>query len=174
MSSRPATATGFVFEGKIVPADAGKTLGDGTNPMYAYNDVLYENAAAIHEAVKAAPVSNLATAFADAFDVAGDGTVTEKADADLKALGFIRYVPNAKGEYLCYYFSWFRHNDNGDPTSTGIMEYGTVRNNVYKLAVTGIKRLGRFEPGKMESRDVYLNLSIEAKPWIVRINNMEF
>lgn len=44
--------------------------------------------------------------------------------------------------YYFYYYYWNRHNDNGFPGTMGTMEFGVVRNNVYKLAVTGISKLG--------------------------------
>ena len=65
------------------------------------------------------------------------------------------------------------------------MEFAVVRNNVYKLAVTKIKRLGhprisdndpeRPEPGyKDESENVYIDVEAYVLPWVVRVNNIEF
>ena len=87
--------------------------------------------------------------------------------------------------YYCYYFYWNRHNDNGELGQMGPMEFAVVRNNVYKLAVTGINKLGHprisdNDPDPVdpddpdESGDVYLTLSVEVLPWTVRINNIEF
>lgn len=42
----------------------------------------------------------------------------------------------------CYYIWWLRHSDNDDDTTNGIMEYAVVRNNIYKLNVTGVSSLG--------------------------------
>ncbi len=67
----------------------------------------------------------------------------------------------------------------------GTMEFGVVRNNVYKLAVTGISRLGHpritdndpdpVDPDNPdEDGDVYLSLSIQVRPWTVRVNDFEF
>lgn len=87
--------------------------------------------------------------------------------------------------YYCYYFYWNRHNDNGNNGVMGDMEFGVVRNNVYKLAVTNINRLGHprlsdNDPDPEnpdnpdESGDVYISLSVEVMPWTVRENNIEF
>lgn len=87
--------------------------------------------------------------------------------------------------YYCYYYYWNRHNDNGNNGVMGPMEFGVVRNNVYKLAVTKISRLGHpriseNDPNKPEggtpdeSEDVYLTVTAEVLPWVVRINNIEF
>lgn len=87
--------------------------------------------------------------------------------------------------YYCYYFYWNRHNDNDNGGVMGPMEFGVVRNNVYKLAVTDIRRLGHprlsendpdpVDPDNPdEEGDVYLDVSVEVLPWTVRINNIEF
>lgn len=87
--------------------------------------------------------------------------------------------------YYCYYFYWNRHNDNGKPGEMGPMEFGVVRNNVYKLAVTDINRLGHprisendpdpIDPDDPDEKDdVYLTVSVEVLPWVVRVNNIEF
>lgn len=87
--------------------------------------------------------------------------------------------------YYCYYPYWNRHNDNGNNNFMAPMEFSVVRNNVYKLAVTKISRLGhprisendpdRPTPGTPnESDDIYLTVQCEVLPWVVRINNIEF
>lgn len=87
--------------------------------------------------------------------------------------------------YYCYYFYWNRHNDNGKPGIMGDMEFAVVRNNVYKLAVTNIKQLGHpripeNDPDKPkpdtpdESSDIYITVTCQVLPWVVRVNNIEF
>lgn len=87
--------------------------------------------------------------------------------------------------YYCYYFYWNRHNDNGNNGVMGPMEFAVVRNNVYKLAVTKIDRLGHpritendpdpVDPDNPDEKgDVYLTLTVEVLPWTVRINDIEF
>ena len=87
--------------------------------------------------------------------------------------------------YYCYYFYWNRHNDNGNNGVMNPMEFSVVRNNVYKLAVTKINRLGHprvsennpdpVDPDDPnEKGDVYLNVSVEVLHWTVRENNIEF
>ena len=101
---------------------------------------------------------------------------------------FTLYQSSQDGDdagYYCYYFYWNRHNDNGKSGEMGPMEFGVVRNNVYKLAVTDINRLGHprisendpdpvYPDDPDEKDDVYLTLSVEVLPWVVRINNIEF
>lgn len=87
--------------------------------------------------------------------------------------------------YYFYYYYWNRHNDNNLPGTMGPMEFGTVRNNVYKLAVTKINKLGHpritdndpdpeTPDNPDENGDIYLTVSVEVRPWVVRENNIEF
>ena len=87
--------------------------------------------------------------------------------------------------YYCYYFYWNRHNDNKDNGNMGNMEFATVRNNVYKLAVTKLSRLGHPEnpdddpdpntpDDPDEEENVYMKVEIQVLPWVVRVNDIEF
>lgn len=87
--------------------------------------------------------------------------------------------------YYCYYFYWNRHNDNGINGNMAPMEFAVVRNNVYKLAVTSLKKLGHpripeNDPDDPkpdtpdEKADVYMTVSVQVLPWVVRVNNIEF
>lgn len=87
--------------------------------------------------------------------------------------------------YYFYYYYKNRHNDNLDNGTMGAMEFATVRNNVYKLAVTNIASLGHpripeNDPDKPtpdtpdESDDIYITVTCRVLPWVVRVNNIEF
>ncbi len=67
----------------------------------------------------------------------------------------------------------------------GPMEFAVVRNNVYKLSVDKISRLGHpripgNDPDKPtpgtpdESDEIYLDVTVDIVPWSVRINSIEF
>ena len=64
---------------------------------------------------------------------------------------------------ICYYTYWIKHandqiTDNDMPfAGGGVMEYGIVRNNIYKLNVTGITQLGNDIPG---DRTLLINVSV--------------
>lgn len=90
-----------------------------------------------------------------------------------------------KAGYYCYYYYWNRHNDNGLKGSMGPMEFAVVRNNVYKLSVDKISRLGHpripeNDPNNPtpstpdESDEIYLDVNVQIVPWIVRVNSIEF
>lgn len=168
--------TGFVFEAEIKPeVPAGSDFKNGTDIMYCFNNRLFLNATALYDAVKNTPVSTLATAFNNAFTVADDGTITPKSDAEVEKEGFTIYKPAADKKYYCYYFGYNRHKDDGQIYTTGDMEFATVRNNVYKLAVTNIKQFGTFTPPTdVEEWDTYFQLEVLARPWVVRVNDFEF
>lgn len=87
--------------------------------------------------------------------------------------------------YFVYYYYWNRHNDNLNNGVMGPMEFAVVRNNVYKLAVTDIKKLGHprlteNDPERPiggtpdEKEDVYITVTAEVLPWVVRVNNIVF
>ncbi len=198
-------STGVVFKAKIEPADITKPIGSKMTLGYdifsfkgkvlgSWKDVqnfaTAENAdpilkKAYNDAVAKAASLNLAEG-ADPKTL--DDTETEAA---VKTGGFAKYgvVNGAAGVdgqgYYCYYYYWNRHNDNGNPNQMGPMEFGVVRNNVYKLHVTSLKRLGHpFRPGndpdpiKPETPDeetkLYMNLSVKVRPWTVRKNYVDF
>ena len=77
----------------------------------------------------------------------------------------------------CYYPYWIRHANNGNNSDLGPMEFCIVRNNVYQLAVTGVKALGDPLPfvdpenTKGESKEAFLTVEIYVKNWVVRNND---
>lgn len=119
--------------------------------------------------------------FREAATAAGFTLYQASNDAE----GLVSGSANAGVGYYFYYYYWNRHNDNKLPGTMGQMEFGVVRNNVYKLAVTGIAKLGHpritdndpdpVDPNTPdESGDVFITVAVEALPWVVRENNIEF
>ncbi len=120
------------------------------------------------------------------------GAQTAKSNFKKKAtgLGFILYQSSqdpVTGDwgYYCYYYYWNRHNDNLENGVMGRMEFAVVRNNVYKLTVTKLNTLGHpripeNDPDDPkpdtpdESSEVYISVSVDVVPWVVRLNNIEF
>ncbi|MDE6697542.1 MAG: Mfa1 fimbrilin C-terminal domain-containing protein [Muribaculaceae bacterium] len=94
-------------------------------------------------------------------------------------------VDSKEPGYYCYYYYWNRHNDNGLNGSMGPMEFDVVRNNVYKLSVDKITRLGHPRipnndpnPPTPDTDDeidnIYLDVNVEIVPWVVRVNSIQF
>ena len=77
--------------------------------------------------------------------------------------------------YRCYYNYWIRHMDNYKPTEMGVMEFGVVRNNLYRLLVTNVSDLGYggtgtldISPDTPDEGEAALKVVLNVKPWIVR------
>ena len=198
--------TGVIFRAKMTATE----LTNGYGPVYAYQNVILGNAAALRDYVSGADpedgiwgaVKHLYKEAVKKAKAANSGWNADKdpeKDEDLKTLteldkldqyltvkdGITIYRPDEDGNYYCYYYYWNRHNDNGQPVDMGPMEFATVRNNVYKLQVTKIMRLGHpAEPGDDpdepdpndpdEEDSFYCKIECKILPWEVRMNGIEF
>lgn len=74
--------------------------------------------------------------------------------------------------YRCYYKYWIRHLDNNRSTQMGVMEFGVVRNNLYRMLITNVSDLGDgtsvILPDTPDEGETYLQVVLNVKPWIVR------
>ncbi|MBE6238065.1 MAG: hypothetical protein E7116_07955 [Bacteroidales bacterium] len=172
-------STGIVFKGELsgdlVTAAAGQ-------PIYVFENVLYGT---WDKVVAAAKEANASESLKFAVSVCNnDGTA--KDSATLAAAGFTGYSA-VDGKYYTYYYYWNRHNDNGDNTAMGQMEFAVVRNNVYKLCVDSISKYGHPTPGGTdpdpdpvnptdpdEEGEYYFKVTVKVLPWVVRVNHIEF
>ena len=115
-------------------------------------------------------------------------TVEAPKASDYANAGFTGYSADEEGNYYAYYYYWNRHNDNGNNVVMGPMEFAVVRNNVYKLCVDKISKLGHptpgkdpdpdpetpFDPDESEDDDYYFTVTVKVLPWVVRVNHIEF
>lgn len=62
----------------------------------------------------------------------------------------------------CYYTWFVRHANDGNDETNGPMEYAIVRNNIYKLLVTGVYSLGDDVPG-----DETLRVHLYVNDWLL-------
>lgn len=167
--------TGVVFEAEIVP-EAAFPVKTGES-MYAFDGFLYASADQIAERVKEFPNSNLKDAFDQCFEEVpateegANPTYIKKDGVNVANYGFTEYKPTNDGKYYCYYFYDNIHVDDKAASKVGPMEYATVRNNIYKLAVSNILRAGTFEPTDPTEWDVYFKVDVELKNWVVRVND---
>lgn len=105
------------------------------------------------------------------------------------AAGFTLYQASTGDKdgsgYYFYYYYWIRHRNNSDNNTMGPMEFATVRNNVYKLSVTKISKIGypRIQDNNPdpvdpedpdETSERYITVEVEVLPWVVRKNDIEF
>lgn len=169
--------TGVVFEAEIIVNEGFENVKEGKYlTMYLYDGILYDNSLKMYEAIQHNPSSTLSQAFESCFNVTKDdtGKVTAaepKEGIDLNNFGFTAYKPNKDNKYLCYYWYYNRHVDDNTPSEVGPMEFGTVRNNIYKLSVQNIKKFGKFNSPKFDEWDVYFTLNVALKKWVVRVND---
>lgn len=173
----PKEMTAVVFEAEIKPSKELNVVAG--EPMYAYDGMLYGNANEIAKKLENYPISTLKTAFESAFaNKAGEGETPDwkiKDGVKAKDFGFIEYKPYKVSEnewkYYCYYFYYNVHQDDNKASSVGPMEYAMVRNNVYKIAVSNVLRAGGFEVEDPTKWDVYFQVEVELKPWVVRVKD---
>lgn len=86
----------------------------------------------------------------------------------------VKTLNGTDGVYDCYYKYWVRHLDNNNPTVMGIMEFGIVRNNLYRMKVVDINGIGlgniNILPDVQDEDETYIKVTLNVKPWIVRDN----
>lgn len=180
--------TGVLFQGYLrgkAGSDLDKMLLSG-KVLYAYEGHIYGDKDQLKAKAEEAPTTTLAALYAKLF------TADNMDDnGDLKSTiedGFTIYRPVTVGSenvYPCYYYYYNRHDDNDDAINMGQMEFAVVRNNVYKLKINSINEFGH--PGKPgddpdpekpgdpdESPKTYFQLSVQALPWVVRVNTIDF
>jgi hypothetical protein len=130
--------TGIVFKAEIAPskmmkASAGSgveeetTIGSITEIFY-HSGIFYKNI----EALKAAGV------------LLADGTTSSTGSSDDLKKNDVQCFKrgSADGKFFCYYPYWIKHISSDD-VAEDVMEFGIVRNNVYKVTVTGIQGVGK-------------------------------
>lgn len=68
----------------------------------------------------------------------------------------------------CYYHMWIRHANDGNNEVNGPMEYGIVRNNIYRIAVRAFNGPGSLKPDASDHPEL-IQPYIFVKPWEVII-----
>lgn len=169
--------TGIVFKAEIAPSKMmQKKAGSGgveenstftsMSEIYYHSGIFYKNI----EALKAAGV------------LLADGTTSSSASgapADLKKNDVQCFKRgDTNGKFICYYPYWIKHIPSDD-VAEDVMEFGIVRNNVYKVTVTGIQGVGKdgvtediiTDTETDDPTTVLLNVKLSIKPWTVRTNS---
>ena len=184
-NQKKGITTGVVFKGEIQGKGDMANLLNGEKTVYVFDNILWgewsdvRTAAEVTESGKTTLANPL---LAAAYNEAIKGGYTDAKAVDA---GFTIFKPNADKKYEVLYYYWNRHNDNDNNGSMGPMEFAVVRNNVYKLSVTGVNKFGHptnpsDDPDPEnpedpdEEDDVYFKVAVEVLPWVVRINDIEF
>ena len=203
-SQKSGITTGVVFKAEIKNAKGLMAEAmTAKKAVYAFNGVYYGDVDALRlKAAKEPTGSKLREAFLKVFgNTSLDYTINDdKESEDFGKIVFTESISDCTaeanantfkilrptdGHYYVYYVYYNRHNDNNNPSSMGAMEFATVRNNIYKLAVTSISDFGHTDnPGDDpdpenpdnpdEEEKIYFKVSCQVLPWMVRVNNIEF
>lgn len=206
-NQKNGNSTGIVFRAKMT----GVGITADTKALYAYGNVVFGDAAALRDyvylgkaedhAADAETFTAVSLKYKEAVEMYNEENGTKFTEESIKAAtaedlavldtylvkkeNFTIYRPDSEGNFYCYYIYWNRHNDNGQPTIMGTMEFATVRNNVYKIYVSKVMRLGHpAEPGDDpdepdpedpdEEDNFYCQIECHILPWEVRLNGVEF
>lgn len=189
LTQKNGNSTGVIFRAEITTPDetsALKTAMNNGDDLYAFGGNIIGNYAAIKTIVETDPAHAISVAFKNALNATQQEAVDPSAEINtaLVKAGFAIYEAEG-GKYYCDYYYWNRHNDNNLPQVMGPMEFGAVRNNIYKLVVTEINRLGHptvkgNDPDPVdpddpdETSDFYMKVKVTVKKWGVRVNKIKF
>lgn len=190
VTQKNGNTTGIIFRAEITTPDTEgdlKTAMQAGDALYAYAGQIIGNYAALKSLILKDPAHAISVAFNNSGlteDQKGATTATDAINTALVANKFTIYKATS-GHYYCDYYYWNRHNDNGLENEMGPMEFAVVRNNIYKLAVTEIAKLGHptiktDDPDPIkpdtpdETSDFYMKVKVSIKKWGVRVNNIKF
>lgn len=192
-NQRHGISTGVCFRAHLAPvANEGiddaltNLIIEGQKVLYSCGNELVGDMEILRKKVAADPTSALAVAYREALEKAMtlDPDFIEGSDFTITTPNGLKILRPTDGKYYMYYYYYNRHFDNGEPTNMRGMEFATVRNNVYKLAVDEINRFGHTanpgddpdpeEPGTPdEEPKTYFRVQVRVLPWVVRINNIK-
>lgn len=160
-AQKNAYTTGVMFKASLTPKNVYKLDNDENLVpdsdraaiIYYFNYNFYNSLAAL----KKAGVKKI------------DVNKEDYTDEELSAFSVKRFKLNS-GVYECYYNYWIKHFSQDE--LMGVMEFGIVRNNLYRLKISGVSGLGsgtpEIDPDKPDEPNTYIDVAVEVKPWIVR------
>lgn len=169
--------TGIVFKAEIAPSKMmqKKSGADGVeesstftgmSEIFYHSGIFYKDIAALKEA------GVLLEAGTTSSSAGGAPADLKKNDVQCFKKG------SADGKFVCYYPYWIKHIPS-ENVAEDVMEFGIVRNNVYKVTVTGIQGVGKdgvtediiTDTETDDPTTVLLNVKLSIKPWTVRANS---
>ena len=174
--------TAIVFKAEVTGDFVkGAPSEEGKKALYRYSNTIYNSWEAVKNVAGCTDVDY--DAYYKAFQLS-DKDPYKKPDItkwDIEGT-------NDDAKAICYYTYWNRHNDNGNNNRMGIMEFAVVRNNIYKLFVKSILRLGEptdpTNPGEEgnkepptepdESEKISMEVDVKVLNWAVRKNDITF
>ena len=166
-SQKNGYSTGVLFQAKMEPYDNVYSLNKTKDEL-----VKVSNPADYAEEIYFYDYQFFNSADALKFYINKFGTVTPQSEAQ-------KFNKTDDG-YYCYYNYWIRHLNNYKDNEMGVMEFGIVRNNYYRMLVTGVKDLGfdgtfMIEPNPdiPDEGEAKLKVVLNVKPWVLRKIDVE-
>ena len=184
-NNKKGIATAVVFKGYLNFDDSyitGEVGSKNDDYVYVWNNKFYGSFDNLPAGIQA---------------IVGDlETPAEKA-ADLAKAGVTGYKnESASGEtakYPIYYVYYNVHNQlaEADASNVGPMEFGVVRNNIYKLTINNLSKFGHPNDPEdndpknpdpnpenpedpIKSSDLYMQVTATVLDWTVRTNEIDF
>lgn len=73
---------------------------------------------------------------------------------------------------VCYYRYYIRHSNDNLAATVGKMEYGIVRNNIYRLVINSFQKIGDYKPipDDPTAMDEYIKIHLYVQPWELRVH----
>lgn len=157
-------STGVVFRGEIIPS-ADNTFIVGSDGQFKtvdpYNyDVIYLFNYKFYASLEALAKAGV--------KIKEGMTAEDLAFLDVTAYG------KENGKFATYYKYWIRHLDNHLDLVMGVMEFGIVRNNLYRVSVKDILSPGPGKPSfdpdpdDPDEGEIRLKVEINVLPWVDR------
>lgn len=168
-------STGIVFKAQVAPdqeawSGTAKVAIRKDGTFFKYNNLLFNNLKDLATVTGFAKLNK----YKDG-SIEEDGTETIENLKDLlKDLG----IDIFEGGY-CYYHYWIRHANNNNNSVMDKMEFAIVRNNIYKLSINSVNKIGKVTPDidpedPDEDGDAFLKVEVKILPWVVRTNAIDF
>lgn len=156
--------TGVSFKaGLVIPSDhtfneEGKNVEPTEQPkLFYFNYNFYTSLKAVHDV--------------------GLANVPEKEEdltPEMQKKYGIKIFNKVDGDFACYYDYFIQHEPSDNPAGD-VMEFGIVRNNIYRVLITEINGLGSgtpdVDPGVPDKYKALLKVDFEIYPWFVREQN---
>ena len=170
----PEKATANLVPGIVFVGQIYDETGAAVNIMYKYDNKFYRTLEAL---VRAKGTNGVLTLITGSGESAKTHKITPNSTvAQAEAAGIDVY-----DDGRCYYYTAdIKHYEYTSTVETAqrYMEHAIMRNNIYSLAVTGIKEMGDAHlklAGQAPIIDVraYITLEVEILPWIVRFNDLD-
>lgn len=131
-------------------------LSENTLPSVESQQQRYSTGVIFHTRITAAP---------EGVDLSGTSPITINYRGDEVTVPYSAATAgNPAGYYLDYYY-FIQHNDNSIDGMMGVMEYGVVRNNIYRLSLLSIDGLPRPYDPEGPDEDDRITLQVRVRKW---------